>query len=181
MMALVEAAQAPDYPVEIACVVSNRPEAKGLAYATGQGISTKVIDHRTYVSREAFDAALGDYLKTQKLDLVVCAGFMRFMTPALIHQWRGRMLNIHPSFLPEYPGLHTHERAIAEGAKVHGCTVHLVTEELDNGPIILQTEVPVLPNDTPEILAERVLKEEHRIYPKALAMVARQLQAKTST
>jgi phosphoribosylglycinamide formyltransferase-1 len=181
MMSLIEAARAPDYPVEIVCVVSNRPEAKGLEYAAAHGITTKVIDHRAYASREAFDAALGDYLKSQDLDLVACAGFMRFMTSALIARWRGRMLNVHPSLIPTYRGLNTHERAIADGAKVHGCTVHLVTEELDNGPIILQAEVPVLPGDTPETLAARVLTEEHRIYPQALAIVARQLQAKTST
>jgi len=181
MMSLIEAARAPGYPAEIVCVVSNRPDAKGLEYAAAQGIATKVIDHTAFASREAFDAALGHYLRSQKLDLVALAGFMRFLTPALIGEWQGRMLNIHPSLLPLYPGLRTHERAIAEGATVHGCTVHLVTAELDGGPIILQAEVPVLAGDTPETLAARVLKEEHRIYPEALAMVARQLQAKTST
>ncbi|HUR43466.1 MAG TPA: phosphoribosylglycinamide formyltransferase [Aestuariivirga sp.] len=181
MMSLIEAARAPDYPVEIVCVVSNRPKAKGLEYAAAHCIPTKVIDHKAYASREAFDTALGDYLKANDLDLVACAGFMRFMTPALLARWRGRMLNIHPSLIPAYPGINTHERAIADGAKVHGCTVHLVTEELDNGPIILQAEVPVLSGDTPDTLAARVLTEEHRIYPQALAIVARQLQAKTST
>ncbi|MBC8035970.1 MAG: phosphoribosylglycinamide formyltransferase [Rhizobiales bacterium] len=181
MMSLVEAARAPEYPAEIVCVVSNRPDAKGLDYAAAQGIATKVIDHKVYASREAFDSALGRHLKSQNLDLVACAGFLRFMTPALVADWQGRMLNIHPSLLPAYPGLHTHERALADGAKMHGCTVHLVTNELDNGSIILQAEVPVLPGDTPDTLATRVLKEEHRIYPEALAMVARELQAKTST
>ena len=181
MMSLVEAARAKDYPVAIACVVSNRPDAKGLEFAKANGIVTKVIDHKAFASREAFDAALGQFLKEQKLDLIACAGFMRIMTPQLINAWSDRMLNIHPSLLPAYRGLHTHERALAAGAKVHGCTVHIVTAELDDGPIILQAEVPVLMNDTPETLAARVLKEEHRIYPQALAKVARELQAKTST
>ncbi len=181
MMALIEAARAPDYPVAVACVVSNRPDAKGLDYAAAQGIPTKVIDHTAYASRDAFDAALGDYLKSQNLDLVACAGFMCFLGSALVAEWKGRMLNIHPSLLPAYPGLNTHERAIADGVKVHGCTVHHVTADLDGGPVILQAEVPVFPGDTPDTLAARVLKEEHRIYPEALAMMARELQAKTST
>jgi len=181
MMSLIEAARAQEYPVEIRCVVSNRPDAKGLEHAVSQDIATKVIDHQAYASRETFDAELGRYLASQSLDLVACAGFMRFLGPALVAEWRGRMLNIHPSLLPAYPGVRTHERAIADGVKVHGCTVHQVTADLDGGPIILQTQVPVLPGDTPETLAARVLKEEHRIYPKALAMVARELQAKTST
>jgi phosphoribosylglycinamide formyltransferase-1 len=181
MMSLIEAARSPGYPAEIACVISNRPDAKGLGYAAAQGIVTKVIDHKTYASRETFDAALGRYLRSQDLDLIACAGFMRVMTPGLVADWQGRMLNIHPSLLPAYPGLHTHERALADGVRVHGCTVHLVTNELDSGPVILQAEVPVLPGDTPDALAARVLKEEHRIYPEALAMVARRLQAKTST
>ena len=181
MMALIEAARAKDYPAEIVCVVSNRPDAKGLDYAAARGIATEVIDHKTYKSREDFDAALGCYLRSQKLDLVALAGFMRFLSPELVKQWKERMLNIHPSLLPAYPGLLTHERAIADGAKLHGCTVHHVTADLDGGPVILQAKVPVLPGDTPDTLAARVLKEEHRIYSEALAMVARQLQAKTST
>lgn len=181
MMSLIEAARASGYPAEIVCVVSNRPDAKGLDHAAANGIATKVIDHTAYASRDGFDAALGHYLKSQNLDLVACAGFMRRMTPALVSDWQGRMLNIHPSLLPAYKGLHSHERAIAGGAKVHGCTVHFVSPEIDSGPIILQAEVPILPGDTPDTLAARVLKEEHRIYPLALAMAARGLQAKTST
>lgn len=181
MMALIEAARAKDYPAEIVCVVSNRPDAKGLDYAAAQGMATKVIDHKSYKTREDFDAALGSYLQSQRLDLVALAGFMRFIGADLVNEWKGRMLNIHPSLLPAYPGLRTHKRAIAEGAKVHGCTVHHVTEDLDGGPIILQAKVAVLPGDTPETLSARVLKEEHRMYPEALATVARQLQAKTST
>ena len=181
MAALVEAARAADYPAEITCVVSNRAAAKGLGYAAARGIATKVIDHKAFASREAFDAALDEFLQSHKLDLIACAGFMRVMTPTLIAAWQGRVINIHPSLLPAYKGLHTHERALADGAKIHGCTVHFVTNELDDGPIILQAEVPVLPEDTAETLAARVLEEEHRIYPQALAIVALRLQANTST
>ncbi|MGH6908040.1 MAG: phosphoribosylglycinamide formyltransferase [Aestuariivirga sp.] len=180
MMSLIEAARAPEYPAKIVCVVSSRPGAKGLAVAAAQGVATHVIDRKSFASNEAFNSALGTYLKSQKLDLVACAGFMHILSPALVAGWQGRMLNIHPSLLPAYKGLHTHERAIADGAKIHGCTVHLVTSELDAGPIVLQREVPILPGDTPETLAARVLKEEHKIYPQALAMLAKQVQANTS-
>jgi phosphoribosylglycinamide formyltransferase-1 len=180
MRALVEAARDPSYPAVIACVVSNRPEAAGLAFARDAGIETAVIDHRQFESRERFDATLRDCLVSMGCEIVACAGYMRIMTPVLIAAFEGRMLNIHPSLLPAYKGLHTHERAIADRATLHGCTVHLVTEELDAGPILMQAEVPVAPDDTPETLAARVLAEEHRIYPQALAMLARQLQAKTS-
>ncbi len=172
MMALVEAARAADYPAEIVCAASNRPDAAGLAYAKDHGIAATCIDHKNYATREAFDAALNEYLQTQNLDIIACAGFMRVMTPVLIAPWQGRMINIHPSLLPKYKGLHTHERAIAADEKVHGCTVHYVSAELDSGPIIMQSEVSVLPDDTPEILAARVLIEEHALYPKALAKVA---------
>jgi phosphoribosylglycinamide formyltransferase-1 len=172
MAALVEAARDPSYPAEIVCVVSNRPEAAGLDYARSHGIATHAIDHKTFASREAFDNALNDYLQAQHLDIIACAGFMRIMTPLLIAPWAGRMINIHPSLLPLYKGLHTHERALANGDKQHGCTVHYVSQELDGGPIIMQARVPVLPGDTPETLAARVLIEEHKLYPKALAQVA---------
>lgn len=181
MMAIVEAARAAEYPADIICVVSNRPDAAGLNFAASHGIATKVIDHKAFATREDFDAALNDYLQSQNLDLIACAGFMRILTPALIAAWQGRMINIHPSLLPAYKGLHTHERALADGARIHGCTVHFITNELDGGPTILQAEVPVKPGDTPDTLAARVLKQEHRIYPQALAMVARKLQANTST
>ena len=181
MIALVEAARAAEYPADIICVVSNRADAAGLNYAASHGIATKVIDHKAFATREDFDAALNDYLQSQNLDLIACAGFMRILTPALIAAWQGRMINIHPSLLPAYKGLHTHERALADGARIHGCTVHFVTNELDDGPIILQAEVAVKPGDTPDTLAARVLKQEHRIYPQALAIVARKLQANTST
>jgi phosphoribosylglycinamide formyltransferase 1 len=172
MMALAEAAHAPDYPAEIVCVVSNRPDAAGLAYARERGIAAKAIDHKHFASREAFDVALNDYLQSQQLDIMACAGFMRIMTEALIAPWEGRMINIHPSLLPKYRGLHTHERAISAGDTMHGCTVHFVSAELDAGPIIMQTEIPILKGDTPDTLAARVLIEEHKLYPRALAKVA---------
>ena len=172
MRALVEAARNPEYPVEIVCVVANKPDAGGLEYARTQGIKAHVVNHKDYTKREEFDAALNDYLQSQKLDLVACAGFMRIMTPVLIAPWQGRMINIHPSLLPLYKGLHTHERALAAGDKEHGCSVHFVTLELDGGPIIAQARVPILSGDTPDMLAERVLVEEHKLYPMALAKVA---------
>ncbi|MGB8313557.1 MAG: phosphoribosylglycinamide formyltransferase [Aestuariivirga sp.] len=175
MAALVAAARDPAYPTEIVCVVSNRPGAAGLEFAKAQGIATHVINHKDYATREAFDAALNDYLQAQKLDLVACAGFMRIMTPVLLEPWAGKMINIHPSLLPLYKGTRTHDRAIADGATVHGCSVHYVTAELDGGPVIAQAEVPVLAGDTVESLSARVLAEEHKLYPKALAIVASRL------
>ena len=172
MQALVKASRAPDYPAEIVCVVSNKPEAGGLKIAQHEGIATHVVNHKNYASREAFDAALNTYLQSQNLDLIACAGFMRIMTPVLIAPWQGRMLNIHPSLLPLYKGLHTHERAIADGQKFGGCSVHYVTLELDGGPVIAQVQVPIFSGDTGETLAARVLIEEHKIYAKALAEVA---------
>ncbi len=172
MAALIEAARDPTYPAEIVCVVSNRPEAAGLHFAQRHGIPTHVIDHKSYSTREEFEIALNDYLQGQRLDLIACAGFMRIMTPLLLAPWAGKMMNIHPSLLPLYKGLHTHARALADGAKVHGCTVHYVSAELDSGPIIAQAEVPVLAGDTVETLNTRVLAAEHKLYPKALAMVA---------
>ena len=175
MAALVAAARDPAYPAEIACVVSNRPDAAGLEFAKAQGIATHVINHKDYATREAYDAALNDYLQSQKLDLVACAGFMRIMTPVLLEPWDGKMINIHPSLLPLYKGTRTHDRVIADGATVHGCSVHYVTAELDSGSVVAQAEVPVLPGDTAESLSARVLAEEHKLYPKALAIVASRL------
>ena len=175
MAALVEAARDPAYPAEIVCVVSNRPGAPGLKFAQSQNIPTHVVDHKNYSTRESFDTALNAYLQSQNLNLIACAGFMRIMTPVLLDRWAGKMINIHPSLLPLYKGTHTHERALTDGMKVHGCSVHYVTAELDSGPVIAQTEVPVLPGDTAETLSARVLVEEHKLYPKALAMVARRL------
>ena len=180
MMALVEAACDPSYPAEIVCVVSNRADARGLDFAAAKGIAAKLIDHTAYANREAFDSALDSYLRSMQVEIIACAGFMRILTAGFIAGWEGRMINIHPSLLPAYKGLHTHERVLADGGLRHGCTVHYVTADLDSGPAISQAEVPVLPGDTPEALAARVLKEEHRLYPQALAMVARTLHPNTS-
>jgi len=175
MRALVEAARNPSYPAEIVHVVSNIADAPGLAFAQSQGISTHVLSNKNFVTRESFDAALNAHIQGQNIDIICCAGFMRIMTPVLVAPWEGRMLNIHPSLLPAFKGLHTHERAIAEGAKTHGATVHFVTAELDGGPIVAQAPVPVLPDDTPDTLGERVLGIEHALYVRALDMVARSL------
>jgi phosphoribosylglycinamide formyltransferase-1 len=177
MMALVDAMRKPDYPAEAVCVVSNRADAKGLEFAAARGIPGMVIDHKAYAAREGFEAALDAHLRAMKVEIIALAGFMRVLTAGFIAGWQGRMINIHPSLLPAYKGLHTHERALADRAKVHGCSVHLVTPELDGGPVLLQAEVPVLAGDTPETLSQRVLKEEHRIYPEALAMLASRLIA----
>lgn len=172
MQALIRAAQDPAFPAEITVVVSNRPAAPGLDFARAQGIATEIVDHKSYPSREAFDQALDEALKRHKVEFVACAGFMRIMTQGFIDQWRDRMINIHPSLLPAYKGLHTHERALADGAKRHGCSVHLVCGDVDDGPIIAQATVPVLKSDTAETLAARVLDAEHKIYPRALAALA---------
>jgi phosphoribosylglycinamide formyltransferase-1 len=172
MMALVEAARAVDYPAEVALVLSNRPQAAGLAWAREQGIATVALDHKAYATREAFEDAMQAALEAAHVDLIACAGFMRLMTGTFVSRWAGRMINIHPSLLPLYPGLHTHARAIADGVRIAGCTVHFVTAEMDAGPIIAQGAVPVLDTDDPDTLAERVLAVEHRIYPHALALVA---------
>ena len=172
MHALLKASRAADYPAEIVCVVSNIPEAGGLKIAQSEGIATHVVSHKNHATREDFDAALNAYLQSQKLDIIACAGFMRIMTPVLIVPWQGHMINIHPSLLPLYKGQHTHQRAIADGQTEAGCTVHYVTLELDGGPVIAQTRVPILHGDTAEKLAARVLIEEHKLYPAALAKVA---------
>jgi phosphoribosylglycinamide formyltransferase 1 len=172
LRALVEASRDPAYPAEIVFVASNKPDAGGLTYARQQNIASAAINHKDFSSREAFDAALNAELQKHNLDLICCAGFMRIMTPVLIRPWAGRMLNIHPSLLPLYKGLHTHERAIEDGAKLHGASVHFVNEELDGGEVIVRAEVPILPEDTPESLAVRVLEIEHPLYVKALALVA---------
>lgn len=173
MKSLVEAARAADYPAEIALVLSNRPDAAGLDWAREQGIRTAVVDHKNFgKDRRSFERAVQDVLGAARIDLVCLAGFMRVLTPWFVAQWQDRMLNIHPALLPSYRGLHTHERALADGVKLHGATVHFVVPEMDAGPIILQAAVPVLDDDTPDALAARVLGEEHKIYPAALALVA---------
>ncbi|MHB1102010.1 MAG: phosphoribosylglycinamide formyltransferase [Devosia sp.] len=173
MRALVEAAKAPDYPAKIVGVLSNKADAEGLAFAAVEAIPTAVRSLRDYPDKAAADVAIDAVLRGWHADIVCLAGFMRLLSPGLVDRWRGRMLNIHPSLLPLHKGLHTHEQALATGAAEHGCTVHFVTPGMDEGPSILQTRVPVLPGDTPESLAARVLVAEHATYPRALAMVAR--------
>ena len=173
MASLIEAANAADYPAEIALVISNRPDAAGLALAGKTGVPTAVVDHARFgKDREAFERALQAVLDEHRIELICLAGFMRLLTPWFVERWSGRMLNIHPALLPAFKGLNTHERALAAGAKTHGATVHFVVPDMDSGPIIAQAEVPVLANDTPETLAQRVLAVEHRIYPEALRRVA---------
>jgi phosphoribosylglycinamide formyltransferase-1 len=155
----------------VAAVLSNRADAGGLRFAQAQGIATAVLDHKAYPSREAFDAALMQAIDQHAPALVVLAGFMRILTPDFVQHYAGRLINIHPSLLPAFPGLHTHERAIQAGCRFAGATVHEVTAELDHGPILAQAVVPVLADDTPEALAARVLTQEHRIYPQAVADV----------
>lgn len=173
MAALVEAAKAPDYPAEIVLVLSNVPGAGGLATAAANGIATATVDHKAFNrNREAFEQAMQAELERHRVDIVCLAGFMRILTPWFVGQWEGRMINIHPALLPAYKGLDTHARALADGAKEHGATVHFVTPGMDEGETILQEAVPVLPGDTPETLGRRVLEVEHRIYPQALRMIA---------
>lgn len=173
MTALIEAAKAAGYPVEIALVLSNNPDAGGLATAQRESIASAIVDHRTFgKDREAFERAIQKELEAHRIDLVCLAGFMRILTPWIIGKWDARMLNIHPALLPAYKGLHTHERALADGAKEHGATVHFVVPEMDSGPIVTQGRVPVLPTDDATALAARVLAVEHRIYPLALKLVA---------
>jgi len=173
MASLIKAAKKPDYPAEIALVLSNRPDAAGLAVARAEGIATAVVDHTAFdKEREAFDRALQAVLEQHCIEIVCLAGFMRLLTPWLVRQWEGRMINIHPALLPAFKGLNTHERALAAGVKEHGATVHFVVPEMDAGPIIGQSPVQVAPDDTPDTLAARVLAEEHRLYPQALKLVA---------
>ena len=171
MASLVEAAQEPGYPATIALVVANRPDAGGLERARAAGIEALSIDHVAYPTRESFEQALHEALSERSVDLVCLAGFMRVLTPWFVERWAGRMLNIHPSLLPLFRGTHTHERALAEGVLIHGCTVHYVVPELDAGPIVAQAAVPVVPGDTAESLAARVLVQEHLLYPFAVRMV----------
>ena len=173
MKSLVEAARAADYPAEIALVLSNRPDAAGLAWAAERGIKTAVVDHKPFGrDREAFEREVQQILISEKIDIVCLAGFMRVLTSWFVAQWQDRMLNIHPALLPSYRGLHTHERALEDGVKLHGATVHFVVPEMDAGPIVAQAAVDVLDEDTPDTLAARVLEREHVIYPAALALVA---------
>ena len=172
MGALIRAAAKPDYPAEIVLVLSSRPEAAGLARAADSGIATAVADAKELGDRAAFEAAIDAHLDAARAEIVCLAGFMRLLSEEFVAHWRDRLINIHPSILPAFQGLNTHERAIAAGVKLHGCTVHFVRAAMDAGPIIAQAAVPVLANDTPDELAARVLGAEHRIYPAALALVA---------
>jgi phosphoribosylglycinamide formyltransferase 1 len=172
MLSLIAAARAPDYPAEIACVLSNRPDAKGLFKAAGEGLPTRAIDHKGFGAREGFESELDAALRSFEVDIVACAGFMRLMTPQFVERWRDRMLNIHPSLLPAFKGLDTHARALAAGVKLAGCTVHIVRPEVDSGPIIAQAAVPVLDTDTADSLGARVLEAEHLLYPHALSLFA---------
>ncbi len=173
MMALIEAAKAKDYPAAIVLVVSNRPDAPGLARAKEAGITAAVVDHTDFGGdRETFERALDRELQAHRIDLVCLAGFMRLLTPWFVERWSGRLLNIHPALLPQFKGLDTHRRVLATGSKQHGATVHFVTAEMDAGPIVAQESIPVLVGDTEEALAARVLAVEHRLYPEALRAVA---------
>jgi phosphoribosylglycinamide formyltransferase 1 len=173
MAALIAAAKKPGYPAEIALVLSNRPEAGGLRRAGTEGVATAVVDHTAFgKDREAFEQAVQAHLETHRIDIVCLAGFMRLFTPSFVTRWSSWMINIHPALLPSFKGLHTHERALEAGVKIHGATVHFVVPEVDSGPIIAQAAVPVLDDDTPDTLAARVLAAELRLYPLALGLVA---------
>lgn len=173
MAALIEAAGAPDFPAEIAVVISNRPDAAGLAHAASAGIATAIIDHKPFgKDRAAFEAALTQTLMQHRIDLICLAGFMRLFTRAFVEAWDTQMLNIHPSLLPAFPGIDPHGQALRAGVKLSGATVHFVIPEMDAGPIIAQEAVPVADDDTAETLAARVLAAEHRLYPRALRLVA---------
>lgn len=173
MAALIAAAGAADYPAEIGLVLANRPGAAGIAHAAAAGIATAAVDHTASGGdRAAFEHAMQAHLDRHRIDIVCLAGFMRLLTPAFAAHWSGRIINIHPALLPSFKGLHTHERALQAGVRIHGATVHYVVPEVDAGPIIAQAAVPVLDGDTPDTLARRVLAAEHRLYPAALRLVA---------
>ena len=169
MQALLQA----KLPCQVAAVISNRADAHGLEIARQHGIATAVVAHRDYADRAAFDTALAQVIDSHQPDIIVLAGFMRILTEPFVNRYRGRLINIHPSLLPAYAGVNTHERALHDGVKIHGCTVHFVTPDLDHGPIIIQAAVQVLSDDTPQTLAQRVLHEEHRIYPQAIDWLCR--------
>lgn len=172
MEALIKAAKQPDYPAEISLVISNRPKAKGIETARALGVKVEIIDHKEFETREAFDKALNQCLEDHKIELICNAGFMRLLTSDFVARWLNRQLNIHPSLLPAFKGLHTHERVLELDAKITGCSVHFVRHEMDTGPILAQAAVPVLPGDDAESLKERVQKLEHRLYPEVLKRVA---------
>lgn len=176
MKAILEAARADEYPAEPRLVLSNRPQARGLLAATAMGVPAIAIDHKTFDDdRRAFEEALQHELTAHGVEVIALAGFMRVLTPWFVNHWRGRLINIHPSLLPKYPGLHTHQRAIDAGDETSGCTVHHVIEGVDQGEIISSASVPILKDDTPDTLAARILIEENRLYPRALQQVCEKL------
>ncbi len=172
LQALIDACAEPGFPAEIVFVLSNKADAFGLERAKTAGIATRAIDHRGFADRESFEAAVDEALAAAKVELVCLAGFMRLLTPWFVTRWRDRLINIHPSLLPAFPGVHTHERALDAGVRLAGCTVHFVRADMDSGPIIVQAAVAVAPDDTPDSLAARVLAAEHRCFPLALKLVA---------
>lgn len=172
LQALIDACREPGFPAEVALVISNRPGALGLARAEAAGIPATVVDHRAHPDRESFERALDRELRAASVDLVCLAGFMRLLTPWLVERWHDRLVNIHPSLLPAFPGLDTHRRALEAGVRFAGCTVHLVRAEMDDGPILVQGATAVLPGDTPDTLAARILELEHRCFPLAVRLIA---------
>jgi phosphoribosylglycinamide formyltransferase 1 len=172
LKALLDACAAADFPAKIVTVVSNRPDAGGVEHARAAGVASEVVDHKAFAGRDAFEAAVTRALESAGVEIVCLAGFMRVVGAGFVRHWQGRMINIHPSLLPLFPGLDTHARALAAGLRLHGCTVHFVSEEVDGGAIVGQAAVPVLPGDDPESLAARVLQAEHRLYPACLRLLA---------
>ena len=172
LQALLDACARNDFPAEIRLVISNLPDVQGLARAQAAGVATQVIDHRNFPSREAFEDAASAAFQAAGVKMILLAGFMRIVTGGFVKRWQGQVVNIHPALLPLYPGLNTHARALADGVKLHGCTVHFAEAEVDSGPIIGQAAVPVFPDDTPESLGARVLTVEHRLYPECLRLLA---------
>lgn len=179
MRCLIEACEQPDFPARVCAVLSNKIDAAGLEFAKDSGIPIEVLSHKDYDGRDAYDAALHEVLCRYPVDLICLAGFMRILGPVFVGRWDGRLINIHPSLLPEYKGLNTHERALADGAKQAGCTVHYVSEGVDEGPHIRQEKVPVLAGDTAETLSGRVLEAEHKLYPQAVKQIAQSILEKT--
>lgn len=178
MLSIIQACKSPDFPAEIALVLTNRPDAKGIEIAKSEGIPTEIVDHKLYSSREDFEAEISNRIAQYDLDLIILAGFMRILTAGFVEQWPQRLINIHPSLLPDYKGLNTHQRAIDDGKTEAGCSVHYVIPDLDSGPVILQKKVPILEDDTAATLSDRVLEQEHIAYPEAIEIIATTLQTR---
>lgn len=181
LQSLIDACAAPDFPAEIAIVISNRPDAYGIERAKRAGLKTEIIDHKNFSTREDFETALQHSLAQYPVDMICLAGFMRVLTEKFVSAWEDRIINIHPSLLPKYPGLHTHQRAIEAGDQESGCTIHFVTAGMDEGPVILQKSVPIQAGDTPDTLAARILDVEHRAYPEAVRILAEGLLKSAGT